>query len=222
MAALNAGAPRITDHLCDACAEHFAAVRAHLDALGRAVSARARASCAASTTTRARRSSSTSRREGQQQALGGGGRYDGLVELLGGQPTPGIGFGIGLDRVVLALDEQGGQATADRPRPRSSSVRPGRHRRRACASRRSCAPPASQRGRSSAAASSASSSSRRPATGRPLRGHRRRRAGRRRRPAARPAGRHAEGRRRSPTSLARSLERTPRIGTGRMPSAAGA
>ena len=37
-------------------------------------------------------------RDGQQQALGGGGRYDGLVELLGGRPTPGIGFGVGLDR----------------------------------------------------------------------------------------------------------------------------
>jgi histidyl-tRNA synthetase len=41
--------------------------------------------------------------EGQQAALGGGGRYDGLVELLGGKPTPGIGFALGLDRVVLAL-----------------------------------------------------------------------------------------------------------------------
>jgi histidyl-tRNA synthetase len=45
-------------------------------------------------------------REGQQQALGGGGRYDGLAELLGGRPTPGIGFGIGLDRTVLAMEEQ--------------------------------------------------------------------------------------------------------------------
>ena len=45
-------------------------------------------------------------REGQQQALGGGGRYDGLVELLGGRPTPGIGFGIGLDRTILAMEEQ--------------------------------------------------------------------------------------------------------------------
>jgi histidyl-tRNA synthetase len=45
--------------------------------------------------------------EGQQQALGGGGRYDGLVELLGGRPTPGIGFALGLDRVLLALDETG-------------------------------------------------------------------------------------------------------------------
>ena len=71
-----------------------------------------RRSCGASTTTRAPRSSSTaSGATGQQQALGGGGRYDGLVELLGGRPTPGIGFALGLDRVVLALAEQG-QAAA--------------------------------------------------------------------------------------------------------------
>jgi histidyl-tRNA synthetase len=49
-------------------------------------------------------------REGQQQAIGGGGRYDGLVELLGGRPTPGIGFGIGLDRLILALAETGAPA----------------------------------------------------------------------------------------------------------------
>ena len=54
--------------------------------------------------------------QGQQQALGGGGRYDGLVELLGGKPTPGIGFALGLDRVVLAL-ESAGAAPADEPVP---------------------------------------------------------------------------------------------------------
>ena len=43
-------------------------------------------------------------REGQQEAVGGGGRYDGLAELLGGRSTPGIGFGIGLDRTVLAME----------------------------------------------------------------------------------------------------------------------
>jgi histidyl-tRNA synthetase len=48
--------------------------------------------------------------EGQQQALGGGGRYDGLVEILGGKPTPGIGFALGLDRTVLALAEDGTSA----------------------------------------------------------------------------------------------------------------
>jgi histidyl-tRNA synthetase len=44
---------------------------------------------------------------GSQQAIGAGGRYDGLVELLGGRATPGIGFGLGLDRIVLTLAEQG-------------------------------------------------------------------------------------------------------------------
>ena len=53
-------------------------------------------------------------REGQQQAIGGGGRYDGLVELLGGRPTPGIGFGLGLDRVALVLAEQGATPPAER------------------------------------------------------------------------------------------------------------
>jgi histidyl-tRNA synthetase len=51
--------------------------------------------------------------EGQQQALGGGGRYDGLIELLGGRPTPAIGFGIGLDRVLLALDATGVEPPPD-------------------------------------------------------------------------------------------------------------
>jgi histidyl-tRNA synthetase len=44
---------------------------------------------------------------GAQSALGGGGRYDGLIELLGGPPTPGVGFAIGLDRVLLVLEERG-------------------------------------------------------------------------------------------------------------------
>src|SRR6185295_19601262 len=57
-------------------------------------------------------------REGQQQAIGGGGRYDGLVELLGGRPTPGIGFGIGIDRLILALAETGAaDATAGETGP---------------------------------------------------------------------------------------------------------
>ena len=49
----------------------------------------------------------------RSQALGGGGRYDGLVELLGGRPTPGIGFALGLDRVLLALEEVGASPVAE-------------------------------------------------------------------------------------------------------------
>ena len=106
MAAVNAAAPRITERLCEACAAHFSAVQAHLAALD--VPFRLEPSLVRGLDyyTRTAFEFYLPGREGQQQALGGGGRYDGLVELLGGKPTPGIGFGIGLDRVVLALDEQ--------------------------------------------------------------------------------------------------------------------
>jgi histidyl-tRNA synthetase len=107
MAALNATAPRITDHLCEACAEHFVSVRAHLDALGVPYRLEPGLVRGLDYYTRTAFEFYVAGREGQQQALGGGGRYDGLVELLGGRPTPGIGFGIGLDRLLLALDEQG-------------------------------------------------------------------------------------------------------------------
>ena len=40
-------------------------------------------------------------------ALGGGGRYDGLVEEVGGKPTPALGFGLGLDRILMAMNEMG-------------------------------------------------------------------------------------------------------------------
>jgi histidyl-tRNA synthetase len=108
MAAINAGAPRITDRLCEACAAHFASVRAHLDALGVAYRIEPGLVRGLDYYTRTAFEFYIEGREGQQQALGGGGRYDGLVELLGGRPTPGIGFGIGLDRLLLALDEQAG------------------------------------------------------------------------------------------------------------------
>src|SRR6202012_2731778 len=52
---------------------------------------------------------------GAQNAIGGGGRYDNLVEQLGGRPTPGVGFGSGLERLLLALEGQG--VALPRPRP---------------------------------------------------------------------------------------------------------
>jgi histidyl-tRNA synthetase len=50
---------------------------------------------------------------GSQNAIGGGGRYDNLVEQLGGRPTPGVGFGSGLERLLIALDSQGVQLPSD-------------------------------------------------------------------------------------------------------------
>ena len=55
----------------------------------------------------------SSDRLGAQSAVGGGGRYDGLVETLGGPPAPGIGFGAGIERIVLALRE--GEEAGDAP-----------------------------------------------------------------------------------------------------------
>ena len=115
MAVLNAAAPRITERLCDACAEHFAAVRAHLDVLGVPYRLEPGLVRGLDYYTRTAFEFYVTGREGQQQAIGGGGRYDGLVELLGGRPTPGIGFGIGLDRLILALVETGVAATPDPP-----------------------------------------------------------------------------------------------------------
>jgi histidyl-tRNA synthetase len=107
MVELSAAAPVITDRLCAACAEHFAGVRAHLDALGVAYSLDPRLVRGLDYYTRTAFEVYPRGVGGQQSALGGGGRYDGLVELLGGKPTPGIGFGLGLDRILLALAAQG-------------------------------------------------------------------------------------------------------------------
>ena len=113
MTALVAAAPKISECLCDACAAHFEAVRAHLDAVG--VTYRIEPSLVRGLDYYARTAFEYYRRgaEGQQQALGGGGRYDGLVELLGGRPTPAIGFALGLDRVLLAIDESGAAAIGE-------------------------------------------------------------------------------------------------------------
>jgi len=115
MAALNAAAPRITDRLCDDCAAHFASLRAHLDALDIDHIVEPGLVRGLDYYTRTAFEFWPKAGGGQQSALGGGGRYDGLVELLGGRPTPGIGFGLGLDRVLLALEGQGATAAGDVP-----------------------------------------------------------------------------------------------------------
>jgi histidyl-tRNA synthetase len=101
------GAPKSTDHLCDECRTHFRGVLDLLDALGVRHIVDHRLVRGLDYYTRTAFEFVIAGREGQQHALGGGGRYDGLVEVLGARPTPGVGFGIGLDRVVIAMQEQG-------------------------------------------------------------------------------------------------------------------
>ena len=101
------GAPRSADYLCEDCREHFRAVLNLLDAMGLRYVVDHRLVRGLDYYTRTTFEFFVAGSEGQQQALGAGGRYDGLVKLLGGRATPGIGFGIGLDRTVLALAEHG-------------------------------------------------------------------------------------------------------------------
>ena len=97
--------PRIADHLCDDCKTHYAAVKRDLDLRG--VNYRENWRLVRGLDYYMRTTFEiTARGLGSQNAVCGGGRYDGLVELLGGPPTKGIGFAIGEDRLILSLQEQ--------------------------------------------------------------------------------------------------------------------
>jgi histidyl-tRNA synthetase len=100
------GAPRLPDYLCDPCAEHFAAVRRNLDALEIEYTLDDRLVRGLDYYTRTTFEMMPLDATGQQSALGGGGRYDGLAELLGGPPTPGIGFGTGIERLIINLKRE--------------------------------------------------------------------------------------------------------------------
>jgi histidyl-tRNA synthetase len=100
-----AGAPPFTDHLCDACAEHFARLRSYLDDLGIGYVINPRLVRGLDYYTRTVFEFQP-REEGAQSTVGGGGRYDGLIEQLGGRPTPGIGWATGIERIVLNLKRQ--------------------------------------------------------------------------------------------------------------------
>jgi histidyl-tRNA synthetase len=99
-------APTIGESLCEACVEHFAAVRADLDATGVAyelVPTLVRGLDYYSRTTW----EFIGPMEGANSTISGGGRYDYLVEEIGGPPTPGVGFGAGIERLVIAMEEEG-------------------------------------------------------------------------------------------------------------------
>src|SRR6266436_6276426 len=94
--------PRIADHLCEECAAHYAAVKHHLEMRGVIYRENWRLVRGLDYYMRTT-FEITAKGLGSQNAVCGGGRYDGLVELLGGLPTKGIGFAIGEDRLILSL-----------------------------------------------------------------------------------------------------------------------
>ena len=106
VAAQLAGAPLMLDHLCADCRTHFAAVRSVLDALGVAYVINPRMVRGLDYYTRTT-FEFVHPGLGAQSGMGGGGRYDGLMVELGGQELSGIGYGLGIDRTLLACELEG-------------------------------------------------------------------------------------------------------------------
>jgi len=107
--ALLAGAPKIGESLCAECREHFADVREYLAAYGVSYQL-------APTLVRGLDYYTRTTFEFKDEAIGakdticGGGRYDGLIEEIGGPPTPGIGFGAGIERLLLSIGSERAEA----------------------------------------------------------------------------------------------------------------
>lgn len=116
-ASVMSAAPLMRDEMCEECAAHYAAVKTNLDALGVTYEED-------STLVRGldyyTRTVFEVQAEGlgSQNAIGGGGRYDRLTELFGGQPTPGLGFALGFERLLLTLQAAGVEV----PRPAIAEV----------------------------------------------------------------------------------------------------
>jgi histidyl-tRNA synthetase len=106
-----AEAPTIGESLCEACVSHFASVRADLDATGVSYTL-------VPTLVRGLDYYSRTTWEfigpmaNENSTISGGGRYDYLVEEIGGPPTPGVGFGAGLERLLIAIEEEGVEPAA--------------------------------------------------------------------------------------------------------------
>ncbi|MBE6875600.1 MAG: histidine--tRNA ligase [Ruminococcus sp.] len=99
-------APLILDYLCDDCKTHFEKLKSNLDALGIAYTVDPRIVRGLDYYTKTVFEFVTTE-IGAQGTVCGGGRYDGLIEQLGGQATPALGFGMGLERLLLVLKSQG-------------------------------------------------------------------------------------------------------------------
>jgi histidyl-tRNA synthetase len=106
-------APRIGESLCEECSAHFAAVRAHLDAYGVPYTLDPTLVRGLDYYTRTT-FEFVGPDENVNSTICGGGRYDGLVEAVGGPATPGIGFGAGLERLLLAVEQEAPEPDAAR------------------------------------------------------------------------------------------------------------
>ena len=103
--AIAQGAPRMLDYLCDGCREHFESVKQALDAVGVAYTVNPSIVRGLDYYTRTV-FEFLAPIDGKELAVCAGGRYDGLIEELGGQSMPALGFGLGMERLLLLLKQQ--------------------------------------------------------------------------------------------------------------------
>lgn len=105
-------APKVIDFLCDDCKEHFASVKKHLDSAGLKYTVNPQIVRGLDYYTRTV-FEFVSGDIGAQSTVCGGGRYDGLIAQMGGNPTPALGFGLGIERLLLLLENQGAEIPSD-------------------------------------------------------------------------------------------------------------
>lgn len=123
-AQVSSGAPQTVDHLCDDCHDHFKSLLEYLDELE--IPYAINPSLVRGLDYYARTVFEIwSLSEGKKLSLGGGGRYDMLIEGLGGEPTPAIGFGLGLDRLVMEMKRVNAKPY-EAPKPRVFLAQLGR------------------------------------------------------------------------------------------------
>lgn len=101
---INKGAPKIIEYLCEDCAKHFEAFKASLDEVGIAYEVNPNIVRGLDYYTRSVFEFVT---EVDKLTVCGGGRYDNLVTMLGGKPTPAVGFGMGLERLMMVAEREG-------------------------------------------------------------------------------------------------------------------
>lgn len=111
-AGVMSGAPLLRDELCDECAGHYAAVGSLLDSLGIPYAEEPTLVRGLDYYTRTVFEMQVDVGLGSQNAIGGGGRYDRLMERFGGKPTPGLGFALGFERTLLAMEAAGVEVPA--------------------------------------------------------------------------------------------------------------
>ncbi len=105
-------APMLLDYICEECSEHFESVKRYLDASGIAYNIDATIVRGLDYYTKTVFEFKTEL-PGTQGTVCGGGRYDGLIEELGGSSIPGIGFAMGIERIILAMEAAGAMPTFD-------------------------------------------------------------------------------------------------------------